>query len=194
MANLYATLTEVYHFSDPAVPFTAQYGSDGPRLVDEGAAYDSTYLVTLTHRTPEARRDAMAHLGSYLFHELTTPLGTRLERTRISRGVLPFRSFGTYGVWFPRGLLLHLAARGACQRVLEQWQTASLDEHAVIPDKHAPSPLDNILDDKPCISAHDLLDAAQRACWPIPNYSPTPWPIAFSTWPVCNWKAVRASC
>ncbi len=113
-ANLYATLTEVNHFSDPAIPFSAQYGTDGPRLVDEGMAYDSTYLLTLAHRTPDARRDAMAHLGSYLFHELTTPLGLRLERLRLSRGVLPFRSFGTYGVWFPRGLLLRLAARRAC--------------------------------------------------------------------------------
>ncbi|MGH7170383.1 MAG: protein kinase domain-containing protein, partial [Gemmataceae bacterium] len=52
LANLYATLTEVSHFSDPAVPFTAQYGSDGPRLLDEGAAYDCNYLVTLSHRTP----------------------------------------------------------------------------------------------------------------------------------------------
>jgi serine/threonine protein kinase len=158
-ANLYATLTEIYHFSDPAVPFTAQYGTDGPRLVDEGRAFDSSYLLTLTHRTPEARRDAMAHLGSYLFHELTTPLGVRLERSRVARGVLPFRSFGTYGVWFPRGLLLHLAARGACQRLLEEWQAATLDEHALIPDKHAPSPLDG-LSGAGRESAPDLLDAA----------------------------------
>jgi hypothetical protein len=166
LANLYATLTEVYHFSDPAVPFTAQYGSDGLRLVDEGSAYDSTYLVTLKHRTPEARRDAMAHLGSYLFHELTTPLGTWLDRTRLSRGVLPFRSFGTFGVWFPRGLLLHLAARGACQRILEQWQANALDAAAVVSDKHASLPIDPLsnaalFDDAPRISAQDLLEAAQ---------------------------------
>lgn len=166
LANLYATLTELNHFSDPAVHFTAQYGSDGPRLVDEGAAYDSNYLVTLTHRTPEARRVAMAHLGSYLFHELTTPLGTRLEQSRHSSGVLPFRSFGTYAVWFPRGLLLHLAARGACRRLLEEWQADTLDEYALIPDKNAAAPSDNVagsngLDDMPRITAHDLLEAAQ---------------------------------
>jgi hypothetical protein len=166
LANLYATLTELNHFNDPAVPFTAQYGSDGPRLVDEGAAYDINYLVTLSHRTPEARRDAMAHLGSYLFHEMTTPLGTRLERTRLTRGVLPFRGFGTYGVWFPRGLLLHLAARGVCQRLLEQWQADKLDEYAVISDKHASGPEDNppnssVLDETPRLTAHDLLEAAQ---------------------------------
>ncbi len=165
LANLYATLTEVYHFSDPAVRFAAQYGSDGPRLVDEGAAYDCTYLSTLAHRSPEARRDAMAHLGSYLFHELTTPLGARLERTRQRKGTFPFRGFGTFGVWFPRGLLLHLAARSACHRLLEQWQAPDLDAHAVISDKHLGSLLDPlspaILDDKPRITARDLLEAAQ---------------------------------
>src|SRR5262249_53078535 len=31
-ANIYATLTELNHFADPEVPFSAQYGSDGPRL------------------------------------------------------------------------------------------------------------------------------------------------------------------
>jgi serine/threonine protein kinase len=165
LANLYATLTEVNHFSDPSVPFTAQYGSDGPRLIDEGAAFDNNYLVTLKHRTPSARRDALAHLGSYLFHELTTPLGTRLEQARHKRGMFPFRSFGTYGVWFPRGLLLHLAARGACRRLLEQWQAANLDEHAIIPDKHVAPPEDSddarVADSNARITAHDLLEAAQ---------------------------------
>jgi hypothetical protein len=163
-ANLYATLTEVYHFSDPAVSFTAQYGTDGPRLVDDGTAYDTTYLLTLAHRTPEARRDAMAHLGSYLFHELTTPLGQRLERTRILRGLLPFRSFGTFGVWFPRGLLLHLAARDACQHLVEEWQ-APLDTRAFIPDKRSRLPLDGLAgmdaeDGTARVSAEDLLEAA----------------------------------
>src|SRR5262249_35035360 len=31
-ANLYATLTEVNHFADTSIQFTAQYGADGPRL------------------------------------------------------------------------------------------------------------------------------------------------------------------
>jgi serine/threonine protein kinase len=133
-ANLYATLTELNHFADPAIPFTAQYGTDGPRLAEEGVAFDNTYLLTLRNRTPEGRRDAMAHLGSYLFHELTTPLGLRLDRARSAKrgteglttalGGRGFRSLGTFGVWFPRGLLLRLAARGACARLLEEWQVA----------------------------------------------------------------------
>ena len=33
----------------------------------------------------------------------------------------PFRSFGTYAIWFPRGLLLRMAARKACHRLIEGW-------------------------------------------------------------------------
>jgi serine/threonine protein kinase len=140
-ANLYALLTELNHFADPAIPFTAQYGTDGPRLAEDGPAFDHTYLLTMRNRTPECRRDVMAHLGSYLFHELTTPLGLRLDRARSARrasgknplkggnfsgsgGYGGFRSLGTYGVWFPRGLLLRVAARSACARLLEEWQAA----------------------------------------------------------------------
>jgi serine/threonine protein kinase len=123
-ANLYATLTELNHFTDPAIRFSAQYGTDGPRLVDEGTAFDQVYLLPQRHRSPEARRDALAHMGSYLFHELTTPLGLRLDQFRLKqRLTAPFRSLGTFGVWFPRGLLLRLAARDACLRLIEDWQT-----------------------------------------------------------------------
>jgi len=126
-ANLYATLTELNHFADPSITFSAQYGTDGPRLVSQGPAYDQLYLLSLNHRTPECRRDVMAHLGSYLFHELTTPLSIKLERHRLARAhsdTLPFRSLGTFGVWFPRGLLLRLAGREALQLILDEWQTA----------------------------------------------------------------------
>ncbi len=124
-ANLYATLTELNHFMDPSVRFSAQYGTDGPRLVDEGSAFDSIYLLTQQHRTPDARREALAHMGSYLFHEITTPLGLRLDHARIKQqsGTV-FRSLGTFGVWFPRGLLLRAAAREACLRILDEWQSS----------------------------------------------------------------------
>lgn len=124
-ANVYATLTELNHFMDPGVPFTAQYGADGARAMDQGQPYRQIYLLRVRHRTPEALRDVLAHLGSYLFHELTTPLGLRLDRHRPAlppAGATPFRSFGTFAVWFPRGLLLRQAARRACINLLSKWQ------------------------------------------------------------------------
>jgi hypothetical protein len=125
LANLYATLTELNHFADPTIPFSAQYGTDGPRLHGDGQPFDSTYLLPYRHRTPEGRRNTIAHLGSYLFHEMTTPLGLRLDRIRQKLGsadLVAFRSLGTYGIWFPRGLLLRLAAQRACKTILEEWQ------------------------------------------------------------------------
>jgi hypothetical protein len=127
MANVYATLTELNHFADMSIPFVAQYGPEGQRIVDQGAPFGSVYLLPLSHRTPDAMEQTVSHLGSYLFHELTTPLGLRLDHLRHdnggeSQGVTPlFRSFGTYAVWFPRGLLLRLASRRACRRLVEGW-------------------------------------------------------------------------
>jgi hypothetical protein len=128
LANVYATLTELNHFADPLIRFTTQYSAEGPSLVETGPAYDSVYVLTQANRSPESRHDVVAHLGSYLFHELTTPLGLRLDRARQLRledEATPFRSFGTYGVWFPRGLLLRLAGREICRRLLEEWQAGA---------------------------------------------------------------------
>src|SRR5439155_10381367 len=84
--------------------------------------------------------EAVAHLGNYLFHELTTPLGLRLDylrhRDSIHNGsgpapevlAAPLRSFGTYAVWFPRGLLLRLAGRRACQRLIQSWLATGKEE------------------------------------------------------------------
>lgn len=138
-ANIYATLTELNHFSDATIRFAAQYGVDGQRIVDESSPYNSVYLLPLPHRTPEALAGTVSHLGNYLFHELTTPLGLRLDHLRQGEvysgsgppaGVLsaPFRSFGTFAVWFPRGLLLRLAARQACQRLIQGWLATAKEE------------------------------------------------------------------
>ncbi|MCC6417180.1 MAG: protein kinase [Gemmataceae bacterium] len=128
-ANVYATFTELNHFADPSVSFAAQYGVDGQRLIDQGAPFGSVYVLPLAHRSPEALDETLSHLGSYLFHELTTPLGLHLDHLRRGLGGGPdgndaltsFRSFGTYGIWFPRGLLLRQAARRACKRLIETW-------------------------------------------------------------------------
>ena len=125
-ANIYACLTELNHFDDTAIPFFAQYNPDAPRLRDEGKAFASIYLLPMAHRSPEAMRDTIAHLGSYVFHDLTTGLGARLDKQRHAKradNATPFRSFGTFAVWFPRGLLLRLAARSACARLIEDWES-----------------------------------------------------------------------
>lgn len=124
LANTYATITELNHFTDPAIPFVAQYAADAPRVVEPGSGFSSIYLLPQAQRTSNSLRDLVAHTCSYLFHELTTPLGLHLDRARTRKGPadsLMFRSFGTYAVWYPRGLLLRLAARQSCRELAEEW-------------------------------------------------------------------------
>jgi hypothetical protein len=129
LANLYAAITELNHYADPDVSFVAHYGGpEGPKVEGRGLPFTSTYLLPMRDRSRSAFRDCVSHLAGYVAHELTTPLGAALERERarpvgFDRG--PFRSFGTYGVWFPRGLLLRHAAQKICLGLLKEWKSES---------------------------------------------------------------------
>lgn len=128
LANTYATLTEVHHFSDPAVSFSAQYGGpDGPKVHSTAPPFHTVYLTQAENRSSDALHDCLARLSTFFTQELTTTLGHWLDqRRRECRAPqqLPFRSLGTYALWFPRGLLLRAAARQACASLLADWQNA----------------------------------------------------------------------
>ena len=127
LANLYAAITELNHYADPDVAFVAHYGGpEGPRVENSGLPFTSTYLLPMAERTADAFRDCVSHLAGYVSHDLTTPLGAALEQARskpVGFNRSPFRSFGTYGVWFPRGLLLRSAAQKICIALLKEWKT-----------------------------------------------------------------------
>ena len=126
LANLYAGLTELNHYADPDVTFTAHYGGpEGPQVEGHGLPFSATYLLPMPERSSASFRDVISHPAGYIAHDLTTPLGPALEQIRqrpagFARS--PFRSFGTYGVWFPRGLLLRAAAGKICLRLLKVWR------------------------------------------------------------------------
>ena len=84
------------------------------------------YLLPMPERTAGAFRDCVSHLAGYVSHDMTTPLGAALEQARaqpVGFDRSPFRTFGTYGVWFPRGLLLRAAAQKICLSLLKEWKT-----------------------------------------------------------------------
>jgi serine/threonine protein kinase len=132
LANLYATLTEINHFSDPDVEFAAQYGVAGAAVREQGAPFQSCYLLTLDSRGPEVLGEASKRIAAYMFHDLSSPFGARMARSRenqlLNRGT-PFRSFGTFTLWYPRGLLLRTAARQACEKLLRLWTTIKGNLH-----------------------------------------------------------------
>ena len=82
LANLCATLTELNHFHDPAITFSAQYGGpDGPKIVAQEPPYTSIYLMERENRGPDAPEQCAAYLASYLIQDLTTcVLGSELDK------------------------------------------------------------------------------------------------------------------
>jgi hypothetical protein len=125
LANLYASLTELNHYADEDVTFVAHYGGpEGPKVEAQGLPFTATYLMPMSERSSQAFRDVVSHLAGYVAHDLTTPLGPALEQLRrkpAGFGASPFRGFGTYGVWFPRGLLLRAAAQRICTGLIREW-------------------------------------------------------------------------
>src|SRR5262245_23571495 len=121
-ANVYATLTELNHYADDSITFRSKYGGpDGPQVESPAPPFSTVYLIQRDGRAPGAAAECAERLAAYLCLDLTTPLGADLDRSR-DQGHVLFRSFGTGGVWFPRGLLLRSAARHICERLIVRWQ------------------------------------------------------------------------
>ncbi len=125
LANIFASLTELNHYADPDVTFAARYGGpEGPLTEAQGLPFTATYLLPMAERTGAAIRDTLSHLAGYVSYDLTTALGSGLEvvrQTPPAVGRTPFRGFGTFGVWYPRGLLLRSAARQMCIDLVRAW-------------------------------------------------------------------------
>jgi serine/threonine protein kinase len=139
LANLYAGVTELNHYADPDVTFSAHYGGpEGPKVEGRGLPFSATYLLTMPERSTAAFRDCISHLAGYVAHDLTTPLGQALDKIRKrpqAFGKSPFRTFGTYGVWFPRGLLLRAAAQKIALRLLKTWRVEAPPTSTTIIDQ-----------------------------------------------------------
>ncbi|MBX9582918.1 MAG: hypothetical protein K2X87_21630, partial [Gemmataceae bacterium] len=124
-ANLYAALAELNHAADPEARLPdPPPDPDGSTPGGPARPYTGMYLLPLPERTSGAFRDGLARLAAYVAHDLLTPLGPALDTLRAvppSPGRTPFRGFGAFGVWFPRGLLLRAAAHALCGRLVREW-------------------------------------------------------------------------
>ena len=124
-SNILATLVELNHYAEPNVTFTAHYGGpDGVKVEETGPPFTASYLVTMQERAKAAFDDSLANLAGYVTHDLATPLGAVLEKARRKEpaaGRTPFRQFGTFGLWYPRGLVIRSAARRLCAELVRDW-------------------------------------------------------------------------
>jgi hypothetical protein len=122
--NIYATLTEINHYTHPDALFSAKYRPGMQPMEDSGSPFRSVYLSRVGRRSHGTMREVASRVASYVFNDLATPLGRLLTPSRAQqydRVGTSFRSFGTYNVWYPRGLMLRIASRQAAQRLIKQW-------------------------------------------------------------------------
>jgi hypothetical protein len=120
LANAYAALTELNHFSTAGVTFTAQYDTNEAPVRDAEAPFGHCFLLPLPSAESKDSARLVTGLGSaLLFRHLLTPLGRVLDG---ARPALPVCSgFGSYRFAWPRQALQSRATQRLAHRLVERW-------------------------------------------------------------------------
>jgi serine/threonine protein kinase len=143
LANTYAALVELHHFSSAQACFTACYPTgevhQPPRPYSfSGPAFTRCLLLPAealpdsAAATPVAALSwSLAQASHLLFTELCTPLGRIAEQRRQARKHVPTATdvavtvqlSRTYRICSPRRTILERAARRLCQRLVQRWMS-----------------------------------------------------------------------
>jgi serine/threonine protein kinase len=129
LGNTCAALTELLHFADPEMLFSAQYHEREPTVRDVAPPFERTVLLPLPEETDEvATREVVDQAGEYLYRDLCTPLGRAADLARAGLPAPPwpargqfYQTFGLFQVAWPRRTLLRTTARQMCQRLVTRW-------------------------------------------------------------------------
>jgi hypothetical protein len=127
VANAYAALTELVHFSAPQNTYEAVFDSREGMIVDAERPFSRCMLLQLPKTTDIPSLRPLVHEATgFLFRELFTPLGRQLDRFRmeatVPAGTPPaFHTFGSYRLTWPRVTMLNRATRRCAERLLRLW-------------------------------------------------------------------------
>lgn len=135
LANAYAALTELNHYSSGQV-FSARYdeGETGPgsSFTEAGPPFQRCVMLSLPKRTTAGDESAetVAQAGQLIYRDLATELGPALDEAHRSQqqayykvGQAAYQSVGMYRISWPRRSLVARSARNLCKRLVEGWIT-----------------------------------------------------------------------
>ncbi|MCX7699681.1 MAG: protein kinase, partial [Gemmataceae bacterium] len=139
LANTYAALTELNHFSLPGVNYSMNIDDRDATLVDSGSPFTRFFLLPLqSSRSTTAEAPGIGQVAEFVWRDLLTPFGRAADASRDEvmslPGVRPTpqtvagHTFGLYTVTWPRRQLADRVGRWLCVRVLEGW-AATEDKH-----------------------------------------------------------------
>jgi serine/threonine protein kinase len=131
LANTFAALTELNHFSEPKVTFSARFQDRVAPITDSDPPFNRCVLLHLPEGgEPEKVRKTVTLAGDYLIRDLMTPLGRAADLSRAgqSASVPPVsgpacQTFGLYRFSFPKRRLVQETARRVCRNLVHRWMT-----------------------------------------------------------------------
>ena len=141
LANTYASLLELQHYSQANAIFSANYETaasavKGERVAQTGPAFQRCVLLPLPEAkaklTASDNAPAVARIGDFLYRDLATVFGQALDQQRLVKfrmsgadltaGPL-MQSIGLYRIRWPRHVLLEQGARRMCSQLVTRWMS-----------------------------------------------------------------------
>jgi serine/threonine protein kinase len=129
LANAFAALTELNHFSAPETTFWAHFDDSEPPVRDTGPPYDRCIVLQLPAGDDGGQlQDRAGLIADWLYHDLLTPLGRIADERRAdlpapdsSSSNLVCQSFGMYQISWPRFAFLRSVGRNLCHQLVRDW-------------------------------------------------------------------------
>jgi len=123
LANVYATLAELAHYSRRDTSYELRYSSKDPPVVDSGRSFARCVcLPQSTSANSADTRHSTTLASGLLFRELLTPLGRAADESRPElEGQAYFSTVGTFRLAWPRRRLIRSAGRQLAAQLIQQW-------------------------------------------------------------------------
>ena len=134
VANAYAALTELNHYSSPNTRYEAKFDNKEPAICDPERPFHRCLLLTLPKSPdPGPLRRTADLAAAALLQETLTPAGRVADESREAFQNLyrpegaSCQTFGLYRLTWPRQRLLEVAVRRFGRRLVERWGAKSSD-------------------------------------------------------------------
>jgi eukaryotic-like serine/threonine-protein kinase len=138
VANAYAALTELYHYTSPNTVYEALFDTAVGPIIDRERPFTRCLILPLPKTAePAETRTALGLGAGFLHHELLTPFGRIADQARTSftkPSGLPsfFQTCGTFRLTWPRRTMLERLSLRLGERVVQVWAATSAD-HLIEP-------------------------------------------------------------
>jgi len=131
VGNTCAALTELYHYADPEVAYSAVFVEREPPIVDAEPPFTRCLIVPLPEETdPKGTNEVLGMTGQMLYRDMASLLGRAIDLGRAGISAPPwaergryFQTFGLFQLAFPRTELMQRVARRLCHRLVGRWMT-----------------------------------------------------------------------